>query len=653
MKYRCAEMIVVLLIGFVGVSGCRKDTTGPSASSGGNTGATTKALPDRAQDGVVFLNNGTSAIFDLYAPGLDSVYVIGSFNDWRQDPKYKMISVPDGSRWWLEIDGLDPNMTYTYQYLVDGNLKVADPYSHLVLDPVNDPYIPSAVFPNIPTYPAGQSGIVSVMQANDAAYTWKVGNFVRPDRKNLVIYELLLRDFLSDHSFKTLTDTLDYIARLGVNAIELLPVNEFEGNSSWGYNSNFMFALDKYYGTANDYKAFIDACHSRGIAVIQDIVLEDQFGSSPMAEMYWNDQAKAPSDNSPWFNAKTLHPYGVGFQLDYHDSATVQFAENVMHYWMTEYHIDGFRFDQAQGFTQTNSNTDNSLWGSYDQDRVDTWIKLDGYIRSVDPGFYVILEDFAESRELQALAQQGMMSWANMNSSATQAAMGYNDAGGSWDISGIFYNSWGFPQSLPENLVTYFESHDEVRMQFKNGVYGNSAGSYDVRNLATGLKRDAMCLTFLLSAPGPKMIWMFGERGYDDATAGPDYGNLNNTDAKRTDPQPPNWGDMQNADRLALYKWYSKMIHYKTNNDVFSTTNFTYSLSGAVKWIQLIGTSGTEVEVVGNFDVVPRSATVQFPATGTWYDNSSGETLEITNPTYQVTLQPGEYHLYSNAPLKE
>jgi hypothetical protein len=110
---------------------------------------------------------------------------------------------------------------------------------------------------------------------------------------------------------------------------------------------------------------------------------------------------------------------------------------------------------------------------------------------------------------------------------------------------------------------------------------------------------------------------------------------------------------MQNADRLALYKWYSKMIHYKTNNDVFSTTNFTYSLSGAVKWIQLIGTSGTEVEVVGNFDVVPRSATVQFPATGTWYDNSSGETLEITNPTYQVTLQPGEYHLYSNAPLKE
>lgn len=654
MKNHSIKTILIVFIGLSVWAGCRKDTPVPDNNPPVQTTDSTKgAVPDGAKNGVTFLNGGKSAIFNLFAPGKKSVYVIGSFNNWQKDEKYKMINTPNGSRWWVQVDGLDPDKTYTYQYLIDGRLKVADPYSHTILDPDNDSYIPASVYPDIPSYPAGQSGIVSVMRANKPGYSWKIKKFKRPAPKNLVIYELLLRDFIATHSFKTLTDTLDYIARLGVNAIELLPVNEFEGNSSWGYNSNFMLALDKYYGTPNDYKAFIDACHARGIAVIQDIVLEDQFGSSPMVQMYWDEQNKRPAENSPWFNAETRHPYGVGYQLNYHDSATVYFAENVMKYWMKEYHIDGFRFDQAQAFTQTNSNNNNSLWSAYDQDRVETWTKLNRYIQSLDPDFYVILESFAESKELQTLAQQGMMSWANLSFSADQATMGYNDAGGSWDLSGIFYDSWGFSSSLPYNLVTYFESHDEVRMQFKNGAYGNASGNYNIKDLKTGLERDAMCITFLLSAPGPKMIWMFGEQGYDDASAGPDYGNLNNTGDKRTDPQPPLWNDMQNPDRLALYHWYAKMIHYKTHNDVFTTTDFSYSLDGAVKWIQLIGSSGTNVEVVGNFDVVPHTASLQFSAAGDWYDNVSGQTIHLTTTNYQVSLQPGEYHLYSNTPLKK
>src|SRR6202000_1683332 len=136
-------------------------------------------------------------------------------------------------------------------------------------------------------------------KATPPAYTWQVTNFVRPNPKNLVIYELLPRDFVATHSYQTLKDTLNYLVNLGVNAIELLPVNEFEGNDSWGYNSNFMFALDKYYGTHNAYKAFVDACHAKGIAVIQDIVLEDQFGSSPLVQMYATSTG-APNINNPW-----------------------------------------------------------------------------------------------------------------------------------------------------------------------------------------------------------------------------------------------------------------------------------------------------------------------------------------------------------------
>ncbi len=633
------------------VIGCSKSASVPKppVTPPSTVDSTKKDVPSGTADGVTLINDGKSAIFNLYATGKKSVYVIGDFNGWKASAAYKMTNSTDGTRWWVEVDGLDASKQYAYQYYIDSTLKVADPYAREILDPDNDKYIPVSVYPNIPAYPTGQTGIVSITLGNQMSYPWKIANFQRPSPKNLVVYELLVRDFVATHAYKTLTDTLDYITRLGVNAIELLPVNEFEGNDSWGYNSNFMFALDKYYGTPNDYKAFIDACHARGIAVIQDIVLEDQFGSSPMVQMYWNAKTNTPTQNSPWFDSVTTHPYGVGYQLNYQKAATVNFAESVMKYWMQEYHIDGFRFDQANGYTQTNSNTDASLWMAYDAQRVQTWTTLNNYMKSLAPTFYMILEEFAAAQEVDALAQQGMMIWNNQNSAGTQAAMGY-PVGPSWDLSSMSYKSFGI--SEPNALMTYVESHDEVRVQFKNGAYGNINGSYSIKNLATGLQRDAMLATFLCSVPGPKMLWMFSERGYDDESAGPDYGNLNNTGDKRTDDQPPLWNYMTDPNRVALYNVYAKMVHYKINNTVFTTTDFTYDLSGAVKWIQLKGTDGTDVEVVGNFDVVPQEAVVNFAVSGTWYDNFLGNSVSLPSNSYSITLQPGEYHLYSNRLLK-
>ncbi len=272
------------------------------------------------------------------------------------------------------------------------------------MDPDNDRGIPSSVYPNLKAYPTGKTtGIVTVTQANPTAYTWKVTNFTRPEPKKLVIYELLVRDFVGTHSYQTLTDTLNYIARLGVNAIELMPVSEFEGNDSWGYNSNFMFALDKYYGTPNAYKAFIDACHARGIAVIMDMVLEDQFGSSPMVQMYWNAAANQPAANSPWFDQTIMHPAAVGYQVNHESAASKYWAKNVMNYWVQEYHVDGYRFDEAKGYTQTNSGTTNyDLWGAYDASRVAIWEEYNNYMKTIAPSnnpIYVILEDFAQTMQ--------------------------------------------------------------------------------------------------------------------------------------------------------------------------------------------------------------------------------------------------------------
>jgi glycosidase len=634
--------LLLLAVMLIAGTSCKKEAKA-SNNSGNVTGNPTGVDPPAgANDGVTFINAGKSVIFNLYAPSKTSVSVIGDFNNWTATTASVMKNSKDGTRWWVQIDNLDPSKEYAYQYLINGNLKVADPYTNKVLVPDSDKTIPTTVYPNLKPYPTGQTGIVSTFWYSTPTYTWKIPNFARADPKNLVVYELLVRDFVGTHSYQTLTDTLNYLVRLGVNAVELMPVNEFENNDSWGYNSDFMFALDKYYGTPNAYKAFIDACHAKGIAVIQDIVLEDQFGTSPLAQMYWNSAANAPAANNPWLDVANMHPDAVGYQMNHQSAATQYFTKNVMKYWMQEYHIDGYRFDEAKGFTQTNSGSSEDAWAAYDASRVATWKSYNSYMKGLDPNFYVILEYFAGNQEESELANQGMMMWTNLSSPGEQATMGY-PTGPTWDISGLFYDGYGF--TAPYNLVAYFESHDQERLQFKNGMYGNSSGSYNIKDLPTGLQRDEMGAAFMFSSPGPKMVWQFGERGYDisidDATTGGRLGD-----------KPPHWEYMQDPNRAHLFGLYAKMIKWKINNPVFTTTNFSYSLTGAFKWIQLKGTDGTNVEVTGNFDVVPQPVSVAFPTTGTWTDNITGTTINVTSLPYNTTMLPGEYHVYSNTPLK-
>jgi len=637
MKIRNLYLLLVCIL-LAGAISCKKTPSVDKGSGNVPDNPTAKDVPAGAGDGVTFINGGKSAIFNLYAPGKKSVTVTGDFNSWSTtDTKYAMTNSTDGTRWWVQVDNLDPNTEYAYQYYVDKSLKIGDPYCEKVLDSANDKYIDASIYPHLKAYPAGKAnGIVSVMQANQPAYGWTTTNFTRPEPKNLVIYELLVRDFVKTHSYKTIKDTLNYIARLGVNAIELMPVSEFEGNDSWGYNPNYYFAPDKYYGTKNDLKALIDACHAKGIAVIQDIVLNHSFGSSPMVQLYSSGGVPA---NNPWYNTTPTHPYNVGYQFNHESAATKYFVKNVLKFWMQEYKIDGFRFDLAKGFTQTNSGTDVAAWGNYDASRVAIWKDYNNYIKSIDPKFYVILEYFAGNQEEGELANEGMMTWTNLSTPAEQALMSYNDAGGSWDLSGLFYDGYGF--SNPYALVAYFESHDEERLQFKNYMYGNASGTYSVKDKATGLKRDEMGAAFMFSSPGPKMVWQFGERGYDIS--------INNNNDRLGDKDPL-WGYMNEPDRQHLFKVYSQMIKWKINNPVFTSTTFKYSLNGAVKTIQMTDASNS-IEVVGNFGVVTNTAAITFPATGTWTDNFTGSTINVTSLAYNMTLAPGEYHLYSKTAL--
>jgi len=560
---------------------------------------------------------------------------------------------PDKQRFWIRITGLKAGIEYAYQYLIDGSLRVADYNCEKILDPDNDKFISSSTYPNLKPYPTGKTaGIVSVLQTAKPAYTWQVSNFSRPNKQNVVIYELLVRDFTAAGNFQTLIDTLSYLQRLGVNAIEVMPFNEFEGNSSWGYNPSFYFAPDKAYGPENIVKKFIDECHKRGIAVIMDMVLNHSFGQSPMVRMYWDNVLNVPAANSPWFNQYAKHAYNVGYDINHESAATQEFVHRVIDFWLKNYKLDGFRWDLAKGFTQKQTcdamgnNCNESAFAAYDQSRIDIWKKYYGYMQTASVNSYCILEMFADDSEQKVESSAGMMLWGNANYNYNQATMGYRDG---WDFNYGLYTSHGFAQP---NLVTYQESHDEERLMFKNEQYGASNGTYNVKSVPTGLARNGMATAFWAMQPGPKMLWEFGELGYDLSINRCTDGTINNN--CRLDPKPPHWEYYNNVERNALYNVYAHLIHLKTYPDYANTfINGTpaFNLSDTIKWQSLKGTE-LQVMVYGNFGVKVKTGTVTFPSTGKWYSFLGTGTLTISSTAYPVTLQPGEYYVYTNQDVK-
>ena len=623
--------------------------------------------PAGIHDGINYLDEST-VILSLFAPYKKYVYVIGDFNDWEVSTDYFMARDEvnaDSTHWWITINGLAPGTEYAFQYLVDGELRIADPYTEKILDPWNDPYISVSTYPGLKGYPGGKTGeIVSVLKTGQTAFDWVYSlDYQRPAQQDLVIYELLLRDFLAAHDFSTLLDTLNYLDSLGISAIELMPVNEFEGNSSWGYNPSFYFAADKYYGPADDLKRFIDECHHRGIAVILDMVLNHSFGQSTLVRLYSNDQGY-PSDQNPWYypdynpnfsGYQARHPYSVGYDFNHNSIATQNFVDRVNNFWLNEYKIDGFRYDLTKGFTGkvtyqysyiSNGNVidvyNEGEASNYDANRVSILKRMADKIWGSDSTVYIILEHFANNTEETELANYGMMLWGNLNYNYNEATMGYhqdNNVYGKSDFSWGYYKTRGW--SKP-GLVTYMESHDEERLMYKNITYGNSSGTYNIRNLETALNRIKMAAAFFLTLPGPKMMWKHGELGYDYSI---DYNG-------RLAEKPIRWDYFQNPSRQKLYKTFQALLRLRNENDVFHnpTTIVDQQVTYETKKIRLAGTN-MNVIIIGNFDVTSRSIDPNFYHNGKWFDFFSGDSMQVTDNNAPISLLAGEFHIFTDKKL--
>ncbi len=600
------------------------------------TATVTQSVPAGLKPGVNITGENTAA-FLLYAPYKRNVFILGDFNNWIHSSEGFMKRSPDGNWYWLEVTGLDPEKEYAFQYLIDESLKVPDPYSTKVLDPWNDKWIEESTYPNLKPYPEGfAENLVSVFQTRPPVYTWKNSSFIPPARDTLIIYEMLVRDFIETHHFRTIRDTLDYLKRLGVNAIELMPVNEFEGNNSWGYNPAMYFAVDKYYGTENDFRELVDSCHSRGIAVIMDLVLNHAYGTNPLVRMYFNSITGKPASNNPWFNVDAPHRAfsDWGYDFNHESNATRAFVDSVCHYWISEFRVDGFRFDFTKGFTNklTYDDWTSSGAAAYDASRIAILNRIGNRIRSYKPDAILILEHFADNNEEKELAANDFLLWGD-------GKWRYQDAstGKSLDLAETSWKSlnWDRP-----GLVDYMESHDQERIMYLNTTQGRADGGYNIKDFNTAIKRVKLTATFFLTIPGPKMLWQFQELGYD---------YILGDGFQRLEEKPIRWDYYDIAVRNNLYNNFAALIELRKKNPAFSSDNFTLYRSGMTQRLNILH-SDMDVVVLGNFDLFPRTLDPNFTRTGTWYEFFSGNTVNITAASQNtpVSLVQGEYRLYTS-----
>lgn len=588
--------------------------TSDSKFSGFTPGEVVEAtMPNGLEYGINIIDDSTVALVlyekDKNGNRKDYAYVMGDFNDWKlaNDETSRMYRDEAAGCWWILLNGLDRTKEYAFQYyLGDKNeeMRIADPYSEKILDSGNDSYIPSSTYPeSMRQYPEKGAGVVSVFKIAKDNFAWKNDDFRIEDKNNLMIYELLLRDFSETGDLNGAMAKLDYLEDLGVNAIELMPVQEFDGNDSWGYNPCFYFAMDKAYGTQEMYKKFIDECHGRGIAVILDVVYNHATGSHPFARLYWDSKNNQTADNNPWFNVTAPHPYNVFHDFNHEEPMVRQFVKRNLEFLLNEYHIDGFRFDLTKGFTQNKS--DEGSASNYDASRINILKDYYNTIQSVRQDAVMIIEHFCNEDEENVLSAAGILPWCQMNDAYCQSGMGYQERSG-------FENS-----RFKEGWVGFMESHDEERTAFKAKAYGNGAVGQNLKYRMNSMAANA---AFCFMQPGSKMLWQFGEMGYD----------ISIEDGGRTGKKPLHWEYLDNPYRKELHDVYTKLLNLRqVKPDLFRSNYIVEKKISEYNWW---GGRGLKIEngsdkivVIGNFTPQTINNYSEISLDGVYYNYITGE----------------------------
>lgn len=568
-------------------------------------------------------NPDGSVTFCICADQKSSVVLVPSWDDYKILDKnlMKLHSYRGGQHkyFWITVEGLKDDVYYPYYFLIDGVYKVGDPYARIVLDMYSDKWKDEldTAWPGRPQYPYDKfDDTMLAVYRGDLEGNYNFSDFTIPNHDNLVIYELLLRDFTGDEGQANGTGTLrqameklDYLKDLGVNAVELLPIMEFNGNKSWGYNTNFYFAIDKAYGSPQDLKDFVEGCHRRGMAVILDIVFNQSDGLHPWYQMY--DISK-----NPFYNQTAPHSYSVLNDWKQENEIVRQQFKDALRFWMRVYNVDGYRFDLVKGLADSGAygNTD-----GYIKSRINNMIDFHSAIKEVKPDGIHINEHLLDNKnENNELAADGQLNWV---SAGAFNAQDYIKGSGSGNLENFYKNG----NNDPFTTIAYAESHDEQRIAYQ-GM--NSTNSSIKNKKDVVMKRAGQVAVQLMMSPGSKMIWQFGELGDSQNTKD---GNNNDTGNKKV-----LWDTLNDADIKALHDTYQALCYFRKDNPTlfdrtakFNYYNTTSAPTSTMRYMQL--TQG-DLEVIAVINPNP-SAAQSSQTSNMIFKNS---TPKINTSNYQV-----------------
>lgn len=570
------------------------------------------------------------ATFCLTAPDKEAAWLVGDFNHWN--PAATPMLTDGAGFFWADVPATG---RICYQFVVpqgdDGKqVWVADPYAREI---VWDRYGPKAVL------------------ADDPPYVWGDQGWRRPPLRDLVIYELCVRDFAGekrDHrerfgDFAGIRRKLDHLAALGVNAIELMPISEFPGDSSWGYNPVFYMAPKRLYGRPPELKALVDEAHQRGMAIILDLVFNHAWPDQPYYRMYpplFGPHGEPLEDRNPFFHHHNNgHANGWGgLDWDHASAWTTAYMQDIVRFWLQEYHIDGFRFDWLGGV-------------EYDPARPER--------DSFDP-FIGIAPIARAAREAQPACYLIGEYWPIHGTSPAKTAarlVHETEIDAVWNgafhhtLENCLFQTWqwerqflpgafgGFRQqgfSRADQVINYVVSHDERRPEHEIQFWGahiawcDPAATPEATRWELALRKARLGLAVLMTSPGVPMLY-----------AGQEFGE----DSPRTiEFWPLDWQKLELAQGRAQFDFYRRLIRLRAGHPALRSDYVEYYWDDfpRFKVLRYKRWDGErDVVVVGvNFDCITQPVGLGFPHNGLWRNALDDTTVHVQGHWHDFVAPP-------------
>ncbi|MEA5522291.1 alpha-amylase family glycosyl hydrolase [Limnoraphis robusta] len=276
--------------------------------------------------GAIPHSQGTA--FRVWAPNAKEVYVTGSFNNWSETEN--PLDSEENGYWYGDFK--EAQVGDEYRYIIV-NKDTGESYKR------KDPYSKEV------TNSSGNSIIIS------SQFQWDDRDFTPPNWNELVIYEMHIGTF-NDKSedkpgtFKSAARALPYLKELGINAIEIMPSAEFAGDYSWGYNPSDIFAVESAYGGSQGLKKFVNAAHKNGMMVILDVIY-NHLGPSDLDLWQFDGWSENEGGGIYFYNDRRGQTAWGHTRPDYGRPEVRQFLRDNVLMWLTEYHIDGLRWDST------------------------------------------------------------------------------------------------------------------------------------------------------------------------------------------------------------------------------------------------------------------------------------------------------------------